>query len=135
MDDEDEILAEALGSLGGRGARFVARRLPKNVREITLHLPMPTAEARTRVSAVLGMQGRRIAPRRSAPAEERRALRVLTGGGAWNMNPVLVTVLLAAGEAEDTTVVRLRAAAKEGLIRQRAGEKTAERVARLLLPD
>ncbi|MCU7820775.1 hypothetical protein [Kitasatospora sp. DSM 101779] len=132
MDDEDEILAEAIGSIGGRGSRFVARRLPNNVHEITLHLPLSYERARARVSEVFDLQGRRIAPRRSATAEERRALRVLTGGGAWNMNPVLVTAVLTAGEGEERTAVLLRAAAKEGLVRQRAGEKAAKRIADLL---
>ncbi|MEW1911852.1 hypothetical protein AB0442_25995 [Kitasatospora sp. NPDC085895] len=132
MDDEDEILAEAVGALGGRLSRLVALRLPKNVHEITLTLPLPPARARARVSAVLDRQGRRVPADRSAPAGRRSTMRVLTGGGAWNMNPVLVTAVLTAGEGEDTTVVLLRAAAKEGLIKQRAGERTAKRLAELL---
>ncbi|MEU4886541.1 MULTISPECIES: hypothetical protein [Streptomyces] len=47
------------------------------------------------------------------------------------MNPVVVTALVTRG-GEHTSAVRLRAAAKEGLIKQRAGEKTAVRLAALL---
>lgn len=47
------------------------------------------------------------------------------------MNPVVVTALVTTGGASDSQV-RLRAAAKEGLIRQRAGELTAARLAALL---
>jgi hypothetical protein len=47
------------------------------------------------------------------------------------MNPVLITVGLTADRPESTSI-RVRGAAKEGLIKQRAGEKTAKRVVGLL---
>ncbi|MEV8098638.1 hypothetical protein [Kitasatospora sp. NPDC085879] len=135
VEFEDRVLAEAIGSIGGRGAAFVARRLPKNVHEIGLRLPLGLARAEARVTGLLARIGHRVAPRRGERAAERvagrRTIRVMTGGGAWNMNPVLVTAVLTA-EGPEETLLHLRAAAKEGLIRQRAGEKTAHRVAALL---
>jgi hypothetical protein len=45
-----------------------------------------------------------------------------------NLNPAVVTLQLLATTSTSTTI-RVRGVAKEGLIRQRAGRKAAERVA------
>ncbi|CAL9661066.1 hypothetical protein SUDANB105_07013 [Streptomyces sp. enrichment culture] len=55
----------------------------------------------------------------------------MASGGAGGMNPVVVTARVLKVD-EGSSEVWLRAAAKEGLIRQRAGEKTAVRLAALL---
>jgi hypothetical protein len=47
------------------------------------------------------------------------------------MNPVLVTVRLSHASSERTAVV-VRGAAKEVLVKQRAGERTAKALAQLL---
>ncbi|SBT94055.1 hypothetical protein GA0115233_10781 [Streptomyces sp. DI166] len=132
-DIEDRILADGLAALGaasgggGRLVRAVARRLKKNVHEIELLVPLPFHEAVERVFGVIGGIGRAVEPMPVGTAEE-RTVRVVTGGGVGGLNPVVVTarVLKADGTASR---VRLRAAAKEGLIKQRAGEKTAVIVA------
>ncbi|MEV7730242.1 hypothetical protein AB0P15_36850 [Streptomyces sp. NPDC087917] len=139
IDDEDRILAEALaavgaagGGSGGRfGARFAAERLRKNVHEVPLTLAAPLDAATRHVSGVLARLG---SPRRAARGADptvRRVVRAVIGGGFGKMNPVLVTVSLTAG-GQDGTAVSVRGAAKEGLIKQRAGERTARRVAALL---
>ncbi|MFC7930325.1 hypothetical protein [Streptomyces cinereoruber] len=122
--DEDRILAEELAALGamgggsGRLVRAVAKLMGKNVHEIGLFAPLPFADAVKRVSDVLGKTGRTVETGNEA------TIRVVTGGGAGGLNPVVVTarVLKIDGTGSE---IRLRAAAKEGLIRQRAGEKTA----------
>ncbi|GGN59140.1 hypothetical protein GCM10011579_023220 [Streptomyces albiflavescens] len=63
-------------------------------------------------------------------ATDRVTLRVLTAGGALNMNPVVVTV--DARRNGERTALHVRAMAKEGLIKQRAGQKTTERITALL---
>ncbi|MGA5871848.1 hypothetical protein [Streptomyces cinereoruber] len=126
--DEDRILAEELAALGavgggsGRLVRAVAKLMGKNVHEIGLLAPLPFADAVKRVSDVLGKTGRTVETGNEA------TIRVVTGGGAGGLNPVVVTarVLKTDGAGSE---IRLRAAAKEGLIRQRAGEKTAVRLA------
>lgn len=145
-DDEDLILAEALGALGAAGggsggllgAKFAARRLKKNVHEVELPLEgVPPAEAAARVAEVLLSLGAPVRRSRAELPAGVRVVRALVGGGFGNMNPVLVTVTLTpmsapTGPGPQCTAVRVRGAAKEGLIRQRAGEKTARRVAGLL---
>ncbi|NEE07922.1 hypothetical protein G3M58_15850 [Streptomyces sp. SID7499] len=134
---EDRILVQELAALGavsggsGRLTGLVARLLKKNATEIDLVVPLPFHGAVQRVVRVLEGAGR---PGRSAQVESGRdqeMIRVVAGGGGAGMNPVVVTALVTRGTG-NRTEVRLRAAAKEGLIKQRAGEKTAARIAELL---
>jgi hypothetical protein len=61
-------------------------------------------------------------------ADDNNQLRAVVGSGALNLNPAVVTLQLLATTPASTTI-RVRSVAKEGLIRQRAGRKAAERVA------
>lgn len=73
-DDEDLILAQALGAVGAtgggsggrRGAAFAARRLKKNVHEVELSLGLSPSEAAARAADVLLRLG---TPVRTAGAE------------------------------------------------------------------
>ncbi|MFE7093440.1 hypothetical protein [Streptomyces erythrochromogenes] len=138
-DDEDQILARALGAVGAagggsggrRGAAFAARRLRKNVHEVELALGLSPADAAARAADVLLRLGTPVRTAGATPPAGARVVRALVGGGFANMNPVLITVTLT-GTAPEATAVRVRGAAKEGLIKQRAGEKTARQVAELL---
>ncbi|MFE5494598.1 hypothetical protein ACFQ7Z_32210 [Streptomyces virginiae] len=143
-DDEDLILTEALGAVGavgggsgGRfGAKFAARRLKKDVHEVELTVGgVSPAEAAGRTADLLLRMGTPVRTAAAQPPEGVRVVRALVGGGFGNMNPVLVTVTLTptpTGTGPEATEVRVRGAAKEGLIKQRAGEKTARQVATLL---
>ncbi|PPS75740.1 MULTISPECIES: hypothetical protein [Streptomyces] len=137
MDDhEDQILADELAALAasvgawGGLTRFVAKLMRKNVHEIDLVVALPFEDTVERVAHVLERAGRRVGPVVER-VRDQRTIRVVTGGGAGGMNPVVVTALVTKSGASDSQV-RLRAAAKEGLIRQRAGEQTATRLAALL---
>ncbi|MFI9542886.1 hypothetical protein ACIHAR_02795 [Streptomyces sp. NPDC052016] len=92
--------------------------------------PLPFDDAVKRVSRVLGSAGRAV---ETVPvgSDEGETIRVVANGGAGGLNPVMVTARVLKAD-EDSSEVWLRAAAKEGLIRQRAGEKTAARLAALL---
>ncbi|MFD3696865.1 hypothetical protein ACFWUZ_12055 [Streptomyces sp. NPDC058646] len=137
--DEDRILAEALGAAGalgggsgGRlGATFAAKRLKKNVHEIPLTLAAPAAAAAEHVAGVLARLGNLLDTGSGGGPDGLRTVRAVVGGGFGNMNPVVVTVTLAPA-GQNGTAVTVRGAAKEGLIKQRAGEKTAQQVAGLL---
>ncbi|MFJ7779230.1 hypothetical protein [Streptomyces yangpuensis] len=130
---EDQILAEELAALGavgggsGRLVRVVAKLMRKNVHEVDLLVPLPFDDAVKRVSGVLGKAGRAVETVSLGSGED-ETIRVVASGGVGGLNPVVVTarVLKADGSSSE---VWLRAAAKEGLIRQRAGEKTAVRLA------
>ncbi|MET9604245.1 hypothetical protein ABZZ17_04160 [Streptomyces sp. NPDC006512] len=141
VNDEDRILADALGSVGavgggsgGRfGARLAARYLRKDVHEDVLTLDLPLAEAERHVAATLARIGRLLDPPPPTGQAAGPVVRALVGGGFAQMNPVLITVTLA-GAGPRTTTASLRGAAKEGLIKQRAGQKTTRFVAGLLAP-
>ncbi len=138
MDDEDRILTDALGaagSLGGgsggrAGARFMAKRLRKNVLDLPLTLPAPPDAVAVHVTELLAGLGNLLHTGSPTAPEAPRTLRAVVGGGFGGLNPVVVTVTLsAAGRPGEGTAVSVRGAAKEGLIKQRAGEKTARQVA------
>ncbi|WP_331772083.1 hypothetical protein OG948_51960 (plasmid) [Embleya sp. NBC_00888] len=128
MSDEDAVVNAEFRRRYGVG--FVVKLMRNNSHEVALDLPMSFDGAVRHVAAILAGVG--VAPQsgggESAPG--RRTIRVVTGGGHLRMNPVLVTVVLTS-ESETTRVV-VRGTAKEGLIKQRAGEKTAEMIAGLL---
>ncbi|MGW1209002.1 hypothetical protein ACWD5F_05140 [Streptomyces sp. NPDC002499] len=134
---EDQILAEELATLGatvggsGRLVRVVAKMMGKNVHEIDLLVPLPFDDAVRRVSGVLRGAGRAVATVSAGSDENEETIRVVVGGGAGGLNPVVVAARVRKVD-EDSSEIWLRAAAKEGLIRQRAGEKTAVRLAALL---
>lgn len=110
---------------------LVAKLLRKNVHEIDLVVPLPFRDAVERVAVVLGGAGQPVASMRVGDGRDQEMMRVVVGGGLGGLNPVVVTVLVTRG-TENSSTVRLRAAAKEGLVKQRAGEKTATRLAALL---
>ncbi|MEU0846855.1 hypothetical protein ABZ387_02660 [Streptomyces flaveolus] len=95
---------------------------------------MPIDDVVTRVSAVLGRAGRTVdtVPAGLGGDEDEQTIRVITSGGAGGLNPVMVTARILKVD-DDSAEVWLRAAATEGLIRQRAGEKTAVRLAARLI--
>lgn len=129
--DEDRLLVGALGELGGvgggrLGAQVGARRLRKNVLELDLIVSMTPEATAKRAQDVLADQGRLL---RADQASELQAFEVvgIVGAGFANLNPAIVTVTIRL--ADNGSQVVVRAAAKEGLIKQRAGETAARRVA------
>lgn len=128
LAEEDQLLAAGLARLGGNAAGAASSRLKKNVHEIDVVLSAPLSEADSRVHRALSVE-HRIGPdgKEQTVADGSTMIRAVVGGGVARMNPVVVTVTLkAAGPAQ--TRVKVRGAAKEGLIKQRAGEKTATKV-------
>lgn len=137
-ESEETILARELAAVAaaaggsGRLTGLITRMMKKNVHEVDLVIPLPFETTVERVVAVLEREGRRIEPIHADPGADRQTVRVVTSGGTGGMNPVVVTALVTKGEERDSGV-KLRAAAKEGLVKQRAGEQTATRLAALLV--
>jgi hypothetical protein len=141
-EEEEEILVDRLGRLGWRsgrlsgglqgasggrlGARLAGRLLPEDIHEIVLALALPPDEALARARCVLDSLGEPVDETRLA--DDKHELRAVVGSGALNLNPAVVTLQLVATTSASTTI-RVKGMAKEGLIRQRAGRKAAERVA------
>lgn len=137
---ESQILAEELAALGGasgaggRVVGVVARLMRNNVHEIDLRLPLPFDDAVKVVSDVLGAAGRAVG---TGPADsasgggesgDGTTIRVVASGGSGGLNPVVVTARVS-GAGQGSSEVLLRGAAKEGLVKQRAGEEVALRLA------
>ncbi|HET9778325.1 MAG TPA: hypothetical protein VFP81_03455 [Propionibacteriaceae bacterium] len=146
--EEEEILVNRAGRLGWRsgrlggglwtasggrlGARLAARLLPHDVHEIRLVLALPPDEALALARCVLASLCE--AADETPLADDKHELRAVVGSGALNLNPTVVTLQLLATTSASTTI-RVRGVTKEGLIRQRAGRKAAERVAARLRAD
>lgn len=122
---EDELLANAVAGAYGRGGERGARLLKKNVLEIELRLDMPPGQAEARARQVLGARSRVLRDLGAGPGQIR--IVGIVGAGALNMNPAVVMITVSA--AGDGSLITVRGAAKEGLIKQRAGEDAARRVA------
>ncbi|MFE5086418.1 hypothetical protein [Streptomyces mirabilis] len=127
---EDKLLAEALGRIN-RGGKFASRFLKNDIVEFDRELPLGFDPALERAGTALAELAGGANPELVEAGTDRVTLRVLTGGGYLNMNPVVVTVD-ATRSGERTTTLHVRAIAKEGLVKQRAGQKAAERIAALL---
>lgn len=126
---EDELLASELGELGGAGSARAARRLRADIHEKEMVCSAPMDEVLVEVDTLTATIGRVVA--RSGPTDGRAIVRVVTGSGALNLNPAVVTVTVSSIDSTSTKV-HIRGVAKEGLIKQRAGQKAAERFAALL---
>jgi hypothetical protein len=121
---EDELLERAMGRPGPGGVKG-ARRLRKSVKEISLTVPMPPKQAVARTRQIIDDLGSVASQDRGAAG----SLQVIgvVGAGALDMNPAVVTVTInRSGEGSSVVV---RGAAKQGLIKQRAGQDAAKRVA------
>jgi hypothetical protein len=129
--EEDELLVRALGGLGGKGGARGARRLPKDVLEVDLVVSMSPQAAADRARQVISRHGS-VLNLESLNLEgigEDPDTQVIgiVGSGIAKLNPAVVTVTIRA--TEDGSRLVIRGAAKEGLIKQRAGEKAARLVA------
>jgi hypothetical protein len=127
---EDVMLAGAHGAVFGGGGRLGAELLRrKNSSELDLDLDLSPDEvalrARELLSSPLGLP--------EPPDLGDGTVRVvgIVGAGVLDMNPtlVIVTITGVASDASGHSHVAIRAVAKEGLIKQRAGEKAARRIA------
>lgn len=128
---EDEILMRELRDRATRagasgGAELAARLLKKNVYETTVTLSAGERAAIDRARQVLRDEGRLLAAEPAADSSGTKIVGIVKAG-RWNQNPAVITMTIT--PAELGTRVQIRGAAVEGLIKQRAGEAAAKRVA------
>ncbi len=142
---EDAILARELGKLGalggalagglggalggGIGAGLVARMLPNDTLGLDVEVGATPDHALKTSFRILRQEGRAIEG--TEPPSDLPTLYAIIGSGIGNLNPALVRVEITP-VSEDRTKISIRGTAKEGLIKQRAGEKAARRIAALL---
>ena len=124
--EENDLLVAGIGALGdrtnrraGQGVRRLAGRMRADIFETVVELRPPLTTATDLVAQTLDALGTRVADTRA-----------MILAGAMDMNPTVVTVTLSEDAGKVIAVVR--GVAKEGLIRQRAGEKAAHLVAERL---
>ncbi|MFJ1596495.1 hypothetical protein OG349_02710 [Streptomyces sp. NBC_01317] len=134
---EDAILADELAALAAttgasrRIARLTAKARGKRVYVTLLTVPLPAAEAFSRVTEVLEEAGHIVDFTGAGIQNRRPVVRAVTGGGFGRLNPVVVTITMTRSTGA-ATYIRLRATSLEGLLRQHASERTAARIAAAL---
>ena len=107
-----------------RGAEFAARRMPNNVFQAEVHLPLAASTALGIFAGALQDVGRSLT---GDPGRPNPTVRGVVMAGARNMNPAVVEVEVVVLGASESRVI-LTGTAKEGLIKQRAGEKAVRAV-------
>jgi hypothetical protein len=120
--DVDELLRDEVGtaveSLGGGLAGRVARHLGTNRFEIAADVHLGIGEAHALYVKAVKRAGRLIHTETDLHGE---SITAVVGAGFLNMNPAVVEIELRDAGADSCSVV-LRGTAKEGLLKQHAGE-------------
>ncbi len=138
LPDEDMTLIDHVGAVaegvggGGRAARFVARRLRKDVLEIRLGTDLAPEAATALAQQVLEGCGLPLA---TVAVPGGHAVRGVMATGFAGANPAVATLTVTPADDGGSTVL-VRGAAKEGLIKQHGGRRAAEElVSRWLAED
>lgn len=142
--DDHEVLADELAALGAQSAHLVgvqgggaaarmsgqwaANRLPDDSVELSGSAAGTVPAVMALVTNFFNTQGRLVGVQQEPGTVE---IKGVLKAGFMNMNPAVVTVWIAE-DTPDQVAIRVRGTAKEGLIKQHAGEKAARRVAQEL---
>lgn len=135
----NEILAAELQKLatkatgketGASVVGWVAKRMPDDAFQTEVHLRVDAETALRAAYAVLQEKGQ-IREDVDAPADA-VCISGVVGSGFLGLNPAVVTVQIVPRDENATDLV-ITGVAKEGLIKQHAGEKAAKAVAKSLM--
>ena len=135
----NEILAAELQKLATKATRketgasvvgWVARKLPDDAFQTELQLSADAETALRTAYAVLQESGK-IRDDVETPADV-ACISGVVGSGFLGLNPAVVTVQVISQDESVTDLV-VTGVAKEGLIKQRAGEKAAKEIARKIV--
>jgi len=133
--DPNEILAAELKKLavktakketGAEAVSWVAKRLPNDAFQVRLRTQVDPESVLKAACAVLREEGRIEEDVETSP--DTASISGIIGSGFLGLNPALVTVHVIPGD-EDVVDVIVAGIAKEGLIKQRGGEKAAKAIA------
>ena len=124
---DDQILCEALGDLGGLGAKLGAERMPSEQSGVTVVYEAEMEQVKAAVEDYFREEGLLI---KSEPSGKSFAVKGLVGAGRMKMNPAVVTVTIKAEKQGARATVR--GIAKEGLMRQQAGKDAVQEARRVL---
>ena len=145
---DDDILTNEIGKVGAKagellgrhnakgnkaagrlGAEWAAKRLPNDTFEISADITADPISAVSVITNILNDAGKLLDTREEAGIFEAKAI---IGSGFGNMNPAVVTVSMNS-EYSDQIHIVVQGTAKEGLIKQHAGEKAARRIAQSIV--
>lgn len=137
---EDQLLLYGLASLGAmvggeRGARGVARgarMTKKDVRTAVEEVPGTAEGTRTSVRDLFAGLGRLAGE--EAHDDGSCVIRAVIGSGFGRLNPTVVTAEVIS-HSQASTQISLRAAAREGLIKQHSAGKALARIIERLRVD
>jgi hypothetical protein len=131
MATTDDVIKEELGKLGGGelglsglGAQLVADRMPSNVYTVAFQVRATADAACEAIALGAANVGRVIG---GDPSRPRAAVRAVIRAGFWNLNPTVVEVEVS-DAPEGQSRITLTGTAKEGLVKQRSGQKAVERL-------
>lgn len=133
-ENDDQILVDEIARMGTSVLarffiRFVAKCLPNDTYEVSLEIAASPLSVVSVATRLLSTEGRYL-----CMEEQAEVLRIkgLIGAGALAMNLTLVNITITSLSHTPTHIL-IQGKAKEGLIRQYAGRKAAQRIANLLL--
>ena len=118
-------LSRAGGRGGARGAAKGFKRTKKDVGTTLVPLPGTVAAASQLVREALTGAGNLVGT--EARDDGSIALRAIVGVGIGGLNPAVVTAVVAEGP-DGVAVVELRAAGREGLIKQHPADKALAKI-------
>ena len=133
--DPNEILAAELKKLavktskkktGAELVSWVAKKLPNDAFQVRLHTQADPESVLKAACDVLREEGR--IEEDVETSADAASISGIVGSGFLGMNPALVTVYVIPGDDEAADVI-VAGVAKEGLIKQRGGEKAAKSIA------
>lgn len=135
--NDDKTLNHEFGKFMGKfgvpasgqlGAQLAAKFLPKNTYQLAMDVATDPTSVLKIVTDILTMRGELLNTQNTSELWEVKAI---IGSGYLNMNPALITVQIHQMPFNQTHITIL-GSAKEGLIKQRAGEKAVHLIAQCL---
>lgn len=129
--DEDAILRREVRSaapIGGTSSSAVSRLFKPNEAEREVPLEASLDRAVEHAREFLSNTGNLYDD--ELQTDNIHMLRAVVAAGKLNMNPVVVTLKFRS--SDNKTILHIRGASREGLIKQRAGAEAVERIINLL---